>query len=168
MAVGYRESYGLNINIGYLSNHESEFRPNHFVTKKIIEAAYQIRHKKTDSLVLGDVSIERDWGLADEFMDGVFRLNNAGVSDDAVIATGVTQSLLDFATSAFKFFGLRLDDHLEFDNSLKRTSDANRHALSFDTHKMKCLTGWHASTVGAEVAATLCDRYLKLLTAKPR
>ena len=62
----YRDHHGLFACTGILFNHESPLRPKHFVTQKIIAGACSIKNGQQKNLLLGDLSIKRDWGWAPE------------------------------------------------------------------------------------------------------
>ncbi len=72
--ASYREAYGLFAVTGLLFNHESRFRPARFVTSKIIGTARRIAAGSDERLALGDVDIVRDWGLAEEFVEAMWRM----------------------------------------------------------------------------------------------
>ena len=66
--TNYREAYGLFACSGVLFNHESPFRPERFVTRKITSAACKIAAGEQKSLRLGNITIKRDWGWAPEYV----------------------------------------------------------------------------------------------------
>ncbi len=119
----YREAYGLFAVTGILFNHESRFRPDRFVTAKIINSAARIAAGSQERLRLGDTSIVRDWGYAPEYVDAMWRMLQQEKPRDLVIATGESMSLHDFARAAFAWHGLDVDDHLDIDRALFRPSD---------------------------------------------
>lgn len=124
LVQNYRESYGLNACTGILFNHESPLRPSRFVTKKIISAAYKIANGSKDKLNLGNISIQRDWGWAPDYVQAMWlMLNNVSKPEDFVIATGRTVSLEYFISLAFKHFGLDWLEWVNVDSSLFRPSD---------------------------------------------
>ena len=55
---------------GILYNHESERRPESFVTRKITRAAAAIKLGLADHVELGDLSAVRDWSFAGDVMRG--------------------------------------------------------------------------------------------------
>ncbi len=121
--ANYREAYGLFACSGILFNHESPLRPNRFVTKKIVKAAVQIAAKKQDRLVLGNMSIQRDWGWAPEYVEAMFSMLQHQEPEDFVIATGHTRSLEDFVSVAFGYLGLRWQNHVTIDRKLFRPTE---------------------------------------------
>lgn len=121
----YREAYGLFACSGILFNHESPLRPDRFVTKKIVATARRIAEGSKEKLLLGDTSIERDWGWAPEYVEAMWLMLQQDRPDDYVIATGESHSLRSFAEHAFEAAGLNLNDHLLIDRSLFRPLDIN-------------------------------------------
>ena len=119
----YREAYGIKACTGILFNHESPFRPNKFVTKKIIKSAINISKGSNEKLILGNIDISRDWGWAPEFVSAMWLMLQKDNLSDYVIATGVTNKLEDFVRTAFDFFNLDYKSHLIIDESLFRPTD---------------------------------------------
>lgn len=121
--ANYREAYGLYACSGILFNHESPLRPERFVTKKIVAAACRIANGSKEKLQLGNISIQRDWGWAPEYVEAMWLMLQQEQAEDFVIATGETSSLEEFVSLAFAEFGLDWKDHVETDFSLMRPSE---------------------------------------------
>ena len=58
----YRDVFGLKICGAIFYNHESEIRPEEYVTRKITRAVARIYYGKQKMLKLGDVNAKIDWG----------------------------------------------------------------------------------------------------------
>jgi GDPmannose 4,6-dehydratase len=121
--ANYREAYNLFACTGILFNHESPLRPERFVTRKIISAACRIAAGSGEKLQLGNISIARDWGLAREYVDAMWRMLQQEAPCDYVIATGETNTLEDFVTETFAQLGLDWKKHVRSDPSLLRPSE---------------------------------------------
>jgi GDPmannose 4,6-dehydratase len=121
--VNYRNAYGLFAANGILFNHESPLRPERFVTKKIICAAYRIKRGRQYALKVGNLAIQRDWGWASEYVEAMWRILQQPKADDFVVATGAAYSLADFAAAAFGELGLEWREHVGLDHELQRPSD---------------------------------------------
>jgi len=106
MVVNYREAYGMHASNGILFNHESPWRGETFVTRKITRAVAAIRHGFQDRLYLGNLDAQRDWGHAREYVEGMWRMLQQDVADDYVLATGVTTPVRDFVSHAFAQTGV--------------------------------------------------------------
>ncbi|WP_013321501.1 GDP-mannose 4,6-dehydratase [Gloeothece verrucosa] len=121
--ANYREAYGIFACSGILFNHESPLRPERFVTQKIIAAACDIAQGIRETLHLGNISIERDWGWAPEYVEAMYLMLQKEQPNDYVIATGQSYSLKQFVAEAFACVGLNWQDHLITDQSLLRPTD---------------------------------------------
>lgn len=123
MAAIYR-TRELHVGTCILYNHESPLRPRTFVTRKITSAAARIAHHG-GTLVLGDLSVRRDWGWAEDYVDALVRVVRHVVADDFVIATGVTHTVKEFVVAAMAAAGVEdWERHVEVDASLVRPADA--------------------------------------------
>ncbi len=151
----YREAHKMFAVNGILFNHESELRPERFVTQKVVRAAYRISKGSTEILTLGDLSISRDWGWAPEYVEAMWLMLQAELADDFVIATGQTHSLKDFVAQAFACYGLDWTQHVVHDDQLMRP---NENAWSQGIpDKAQRLLGWQAKKHMDDVIKILCD-----------
>jgi GDPmannose 4,6-dehydratase len=121
--ANYREAYNLFACTGILFNHESPLRPVRFVTRKIIAAACRIAAGSGEKLQLGNISIARDWGLASEYVDAMWRMLQQAAPGDYVIATGETNTLEAFIAKTFAQLSLDWQEHVSSDPSLLRPSE---------------------------------------------
>lgn len=109
IVVNYREAYGIHASNGILFNHESPLRGETFVTRKITRAVAAIHLGQQDKLYLGNLDAKRDWGHAREYVRGMWLMLQQDVSDDYVLATGVTTPVRDFVQWAFEDVGIDLE-----------------------------------------------------------
>lgn len=100
--VNYRESYGMFACSGILFNHESPLRGKEFVTRKITDAAARIALGQQEILELGNLDAQRDWGYAQEYVEGMYRMLQHDQPDTYVLATNKTWPVRHFAELAFK------------------------------------------------------------------
>ena len=97
----YRESYNMFACNGILFNHESERRGHNFVTRKITMGIQKILTGETDRLVMGNIDSERDWGHAEDYVEGMWRILQHDVPEDFVLATGEKHTVRKFIEKAF-------------------------------------------------------------------
>lgn len=155
LVKNYREAYKMFAVNGILFNHESELRPERFVTQKVVRAAYRISQGSTEKLTLGALNISRDWGWAPEYVEVMWRMLQTSEADDFVIATGETNSLKDFVEQTFSCFGLDWAEHVQHDDQLMR---ANEIAWSQgNPEKARQVLGWQADKRMGDVVKALCD-----------
>ncbi|OGA64119.1 MAG: GDP-mannose 4,6-dehydratase [Betaproteobacteria bacterium RIFCSPLOWO2_12_FULL_65_14] len=140
--ANYREAYGLYACSGILFNHESPLRPERFVTQKIVHGACRIAAGTQKVLELGNLSVQRDWGWAPEYVDAMWRMLQQPRADDFVIATGETYRLEDFVEEAFRLVGLDWRKYVQTDPSLLRPTDLA--VGRANTSKARDKLGWQA------------------------
>ena len=159
LVANYREAYGLHASTGILFNHESPIRPLRFVTRKVIATACRIAQGSVEKLVLGNIQIRRDWGWAPEYVEAMWKIVQAEVADDFVIATGVSNSLENFVKETFAQLQLDWRDHTVVSPELFRPTDISNG--KGDATKAERVLSWTARAhmkdvismmVGAEMA----------------
>lgn len=106
MTINYRESYGMHASSGILFNHESPRRGPEFVTRKVSMAVARISLGLQDSIVLGNLDAQRDWGFAGDYVDAMWRMLQQPEADDYVISTGETHSIRELLDVAFARVGI--------------------------------------------------------------
>ncbi len=121
--ANYREAYDIFACSGILFNHESPLRPERFVTQKIISTACRIANGSKETLELGNIDIQRDWGWAPEYVEAMWLMLQKNEPDDYIIATGETNSLQEFVNIAFRKVGLYWKNHVTLNPSLLRPAD---------------------------------------------
>ncbi len=109
ITVNYREAYQMFACNGILFNHESPLRGETFVSRKITRAASRIALKQQDVLYLGNLDAQRDWGHAKDYVEAMWLMLQQTKPSDYVIATGITTTVREFVTLAFKEIGIVLE-----------------------------------------------------------
>jgi GDPmannose 4,6-dehydratase len=155
LTKNYRESYGLHACTGILFNHESPLRPERFVTKKIIAAACRISKGSREKLVLGDLSVKRDWGWAPEYVEAMWLMLQQPVAQDYVIATGEKHSLEEFVDVTFSYLNLNWKDHVVVDESLFRPNEIRENFG--DASKAHRELGWRATLTMPKIIPLLIE-----------
>src|SRR5580698_1538683 len=107
--VNYREAYNMYACNGILFNHESPIRGETFVTRKITRAASKIVLGLQNCLYLGNLSAQRDWGHAKDYIEAMRLMLQQDKAEDFVIATGVTTTVREFIKMAFAELGVEVE-----------------------------------------------------------
>jgi GDPmannose 4,6-dehydratase len=107
--VNYREAYGMYACNGILFNHESPIRGETFVTRKITRAVSKIALGLQNTLYLGNLSAQRDWGHAKDYIVAMWLMLQQDAPEDFVIATGVTTTVREFVKMAFGELGIEVE-----------------------------------------------------------
>tara|TARA_R110001592_G_scaffold64252_1_gene197565 strand:+ start:6666 stop:7613 length:948 start_codon:yes stop_codon:yes gene_type:complete len=133
LTSNYRDSYGIYTCSGILSNHESFLRNERFVTMKILNTAKKISQGVEDTLELGDISIIRDWGCAEEYVKAMHLMLQQKTPEDIIISTNMSISLEEFVNYTFKKYNLDYKEHLIINDDFKRPNDIRISRLSNDS-----------------------------------
>ena len=109
ITINYREAYNMYAVSGILFNHESPVRGETFVTRKITRGLAKIVLGLQDKIFLGNLDAKRDWGHAKDYVLAMWLMLQQDEPEDYVIATGITTSVRDFVTLAFREAGIELE-----------------------------------------------------------
>ncbi|MER9962661.1 GDP-mannose 4,6-dehydratase [Mesorhizobium sp. M0045] len=178
ITVNYREAYGIHASNGILFNHESPMRGETFVTRKITRAAAAVSLGLQDKLYLGNLSAERDWGHARDYVEGMWRILQQETPDDYVLATGIKNSVRKFVELAFAEVGVRIQWNgsgvdekgvdtktgrilVEVDPRYFRPTEVD--LLLGDPSKAERILGWKATTSLDEMVREMVQSDLKVV-----
>ncbi|MCZ2357149.1 MAG: GDP-mannose 4,6-dehydratase [Bacteroidia bacterium] len=157
----YREAYNLFACNGILFNHESERRGKTFVTRKITTNLAEIVHGKRDTVKLGNLNAQRDWGYAKEYVAAMWLMLQQDTPQDLVIATGKTYTIRTFCEKAAAFCGFDIvwegegihekgidkkTNRIIFEVSPKYFRPTEVDLLVGDASRAKKALGWEATT----------------------
>jgi GDPmannose 4,6-dehydratase len=140
ITVNYRESYDLFAVSGILFNHESPRRGLEFVTRKVTDGVARIKVGLADSLGLGNLDAQRDWGFAGDYVKAMWLMLQQERADDYVIATGVSHSVRDLVEIAFGHAGLDWQKYVKQDPRFLRPAEVDH--LIGDSSKARAALGW--------------------------
>ena len=176
MTINYRESYGLFGASGILFNHESTLRGREFVTRKITHSVLKIKQGKLSLLELGNMDAKRDWGYAQEYVEGMWRMLQADEPDTFVLATNRTESVRDFVTLACKAVDIDIvwigkrENEIGIDDATGQTLVAVNpkfyrptevDLLLGNPQKAKSVLGWDAQTSLEELCRMMVEADLR-------
>lgn len=160
MVQNYRESYGIFACNGILFNHESPIRGKEFVTRKITDSIGKIVNKKQDKIELGNLSAERDWGFAGDYVKAMWLMLQHDKPDDYVISTGQTNSIEHFLELAFEYAGLgSWNNYVSQNPKYFRPAEVNK--LKGDYSKAKRVLGWEPETTLFDLIKIMVDADIK-------
>ena len=121
--INLRKDYEWNITSGILFNHESEFRGDEFLIKKIINSAINIKKNKQNKLVLGSTKLIRDWSYASDICGAIHLINSINSNSHYVVGSGRGTSIGEVVNYIFSYLDLNFEKYLEIDTSLLRRDD---------------------------------------------
>ena len=158
----YRESYDMFACSGILFNHESERRGIEFVTRKITDGVAKIHLGLADTIALGNLDAERDWGYAPDYVEAMWLMLQQDTPDDYVIATNEKYSVREFLTEAFKVVGIEnWSSYVVQDPRYMRPAEVD--VLLGDYSKAKQNLGWSPKTSFKDLVRIMVENDINLL-----
>lgn len=106
LARYYRAQLGLATYVAYLFHHESPSRTVRHTSKMIALAAARAASGKDGRLILGDLSVEKEWAFAGDIAEGMVQLTLQNNVTEAVIGTGEGHTIREWAEVCYKSVGL--------------------------------------------------------------
>lgn len=178
ITVNYREAYKLYAANGILFNHEGPLRGETFVTRKITRAVAAIEKGFQKQLFLGNLDAKRDWGNAEDYVEGMWRILQQDEPEDFVLATGESHSVREFVELAFGcvnrdivWKGKGLDEIgvdaktgqtlIQIDPSYFRPTEVEE--LLGDPSKARKKLGWHHKTEFRDLVSNMVEHDLKAI-----
>jgi GDPmannose 4,6-dehydratase len=178
ITVNYREAYGLHASNGILFNHESPFRGETFVTRKITRAVAAIEHGLQERLYIGNLNASRDWGHAKDFVEGMWLMLQQASPDDYVLATGEAHTVREFVELAFEQVGRKIEwrgtgrdevgydvrngkDLIRVDEKYFRPAEVD--ALLGDASKARQVLGWQPTISFVDLVKQMVEADLDAL-----
>lgn len=160
----FRAHHDLFACSGILYNHESERRPESFVSRKITRAAAAIKLGMATEVRLGDLEAVRDWSFAGDTMRGAWLILQQRQPEDFVLASGVGHTVRQLAEIAFAYVGLGARDHLQVDPELVRPADPVP-AIGDPTRARERL-GWSPTLTFEQLVRRMVDADLRTFTRR--
>lgn len=158
--VNYREAYDLFACNGILFNHESPRRGETFVSRKITRAATRIKLGLQDTLFLGNLDAERDWGYAADYVVGMWLMLQQERPDDYVLATGERHAVRDFCDRAFGLLDMDWEQYVQVDPRYLRPAEVD--VLQGDASKARRILGWEPSVTFDALVEMMVDGDMRL------
>tara|TARA_B100001964_G_scaffold179327_1_gene197943 strand:- start:1661 stop:2638 length:978 start_codon:yes stop_codon:yes gene_type:complete len=156
----YSSVYGLKIYGAIFYNHESEFRPEEYVTRKITKSVARIFYGKQKKLILGDIKAKIDWGYAGDYVKAAYDIMQLKTPDFFIIASGKSHSVEFFAKKCFEYVGLNYKKYLSVDKKLFRPKKNS--TLVGNTNKAKRLIKFKNRTNIQKLISIMMENDLRI------
>jgi GDPmannose 4,6-dehydratase len=156
----YRDVFKLKVYGAIFYNHESERRPEEYVTRKITKSVSRIYYGKQKKLYLGDMNAKIDWGYAKDYVDAAHKIMQLKKPDFFVIASGKNCSVKDFVKQSFDYVGLDYKKYVKINKKLLRPSKTV--SLVGDTNKAKKTFGFKVKTDIKKIIKIMMENDLKI------
>jgi GDPmannose 4,6-dehydratase len=157
---------GLYACSGILYNHESERRPERFVTRKITRAAAAVKLGLAHEVVLGDLGAVRDWSFAGDIVRGARLMLRQERPEDYILASGHPHTVGEFADAAFACLELEAERYVRVDPALVRPPEPT--PLVGDPSKARRELGWQAQLSFEELVERMVRADLQALRGAAR
>jgi GDPmannose 4,6-dehydratase len=161
----FRLQYGLHASSAILFNHESPRRPLQYLTRKVTYGAAAISLGLERELHLGDLSAQRDWGYAGDYVRALQLMAARDEPDDFLIATGEAHTVEEWVAAAFHEAGLDWREHVRYDEQFAR-GRADARALVGDPTKAREQLGWEPEVGFEDLVRMMVEADLELLRAQ--
>ncbi len=161
ITVNYRESYDLHATSGILFNHESPRRGLEFVTRKVTYHAAKIKLGLAQTLPLGNLDAQRDWGFAGDYVKAMWMMLQQDAPEDYVVATGQTHTVEKLVQIAFDCVDLNWRDYVTQDPRFMRPAEVE--LLVGDPTKAGENLGWEPQVTFEQLVQMMVEADLKLL-----
>jgi GDPmannose 4,6-dehydratase len=155
----------LHASSGIVFNHESERRPESFVTRRITRGAAAIALGQRQELTLGDLDAVRDWSFAGDIVRGAWLMLQQEVPDDYVLASGVPRTVAELARMAFECVGLDAERYVRVDPSLVRSPESTPSVG--DPSKARERLGWEPAVSFEKLVERMVRADLRSLEGIP-
>jgi GDPmannose 4,6-dehydratase len=152
---------GLHVSSGIVFNHESERRPERFVTRRITRGAAAISLGLAQELTLGSLDAVRDWSFAGDIVRGAWLMLQQEQPEDYVLASGVPRTVTEFAQAAFACVDLDADHYLRVDPALVRPPESTPSVG--DPSKARERLGWEPLLSFGELVERMVQADLRAL-----
>jgi GDPmannose 4,6-dehydratase len=156
-----REHDGLFACSGIVFNHESERRPERFVTRRITRGVAEIALGLREELTLGSLEAVRDWSFAGDIVRGAWLMLQQERADDYVLSSGVPRTVAEFAAAAFACVDLDAERYLRVDPALVRAPE--RTMSVGDPSRARERLGWEPEVSFAELVQRMVRADLRSL-----
>lgn len=143
----YRSVYNLFVSIGIMYNHESIYRKDYFLSKKIIDETKQLLNKTIKSIKIGDLSAETDWGYAPDYVEAMWHILQLSEPGSFIISSGEGHTVQNWFEVLFDHIKLDWTKYVVEDRALLRRT---KPALIGDNEKLRS-TGWAPDTTFKEM-----------------
>ena len=115
----YRSKFNIKVYVGYLFNHDSELRNENHVNKKITSAVKRIANGSDETLELGNIEVRKEFNFAGDIVNAIWILVNQDEIYEAVIGSGITNSIKEWVEYCFSKFNLDWEKFVKLNNNFK-------------------------------------------------
>ncbi len=142
LVVFMRKKYKLKFSNVILYNHESVRRPENFLSIKVINDLIQIKNKKKQKLILGNLNSYKDWLDARDTTEAIYLLALSKHNDDFIISSGNKKTVYDFVKVVANILKIKNVKKLIKINKNIIKSNKTKAVLVGNSNKIKKKLNW--------------------------
>ncbi len=167
-------NYGIRTYNTICFNHESELRPENFVTRKITKALAEMKNTGKGKLTLGNIDTSRDWGYAPDYTKAMIAMMKTNCSNDYVLCTEETHTVREFIGAACDILEFKLEwkgkgidevGYIDGRPAIFISKEFYRPAevtmLLGSSHRARRILGWEPETTFYELVKKMVEHDLK-------
>jgi GDPmannose 4,6-dehydratase len=158
---GVAKVYGHWITVNY---RESPRRGLEFVTRKVTHGVARIAAGIDQTLALGNLDAERDWGFARDYVRAMWLMLQQDQPDDYVVATGETHSVKELVELSFAAADLDWEKHVVIDERFLRPAEVD--LLIGDPGKAEKVLGWTREVEFPQLVQMMVEADLALVKSQ--
>ena len=146
-----------------LFNHESEYRPDIFVSSKVARAAAEVKLFGFTNIEFGSIDNKRDWGYAPDYMEAIVAISQFSQAKSYVIGSGLLHSVREMLIAAFEHIGTpNYMDYVRISEQFVRS--INPKPVVSDPRKIYDDLGWVSKVKFESLVTKLVDAKIAELT----
>ena len=105
----------LQLNTGILFSHESEYRRPNFFSKKVTEFLSNYYLGKKGCLRVGDISLERDIGYAQEYVEAIYKMMRENQKNELILSSNRLYKLKEIIDNCLDLLNIKYEISIEDD-----------------------------------------------------
>lgn len=113
----YRDSFAVKSYVGFLFNHDSPLRTERHISQKIVASIKRIQAGLESRLVIGDMTVRKEFTYAGDIVDAIWLLVNQDKVFECVIGSGKAFAIEDWVRYCCQKTGVCFDAHVFSDKA---------------------------------------------------
>lgn len=162
----YREAYDMRITNAILFNHESEYRPSHFFSKRAATELLEVFHGRKSSVELENLDFARDWSYAGDVAKALILMATKESSDDFVVSSGVLNSGRRFLEVGIKHLGIKKTIEEIVKLPVAKSRPLDHPGFVGENSKIKDILGWEPEVGFEKMVEKILDYENTLASSK--
>ena len=133
----YRKAFGIKVYVGYFFNHDSPFRKEHHINKKITATVNRIASGSCERLEIGNIDVQKEFNYAGDIVEAVWMLVKQNEIFETVIGSGKAYSIKDWTEYCFNKINKNWQDF-----TLIKKDYISEYSILVSDPKLIMSTGW--------------------------